>query len=90
MKIIYGRFKLHVQVKLLYQALQSNSVHNYYSTLITMRYRKIFPAIYLNYHYIHPLIAPTSNPLTMNRYKNRAIKITGIIIRMIITDMYHH
>ena len=42
MKIIYGRFKLHVQVKLLYKALQSNSVHNYYSTLITMRYRKIF------------------------------------------------
>jgi len=41
-KIIYGRFKHHVQVKLLYQALQSNSVHNYYSTLITIRYRKIF------------------------------------------------
>ena len=90
MKIINGRFKHHVQVKLLYQALQSNSVHNYYSTLITMRYRNIFPAIYLNYHYIHPLIAPTSNPLTMNRYKNRAIMITGIIIKMIITDMYHH
>ena len=90
MKIIYGRFKLHVQVKLLYQALQSNSVHNYYSTLITMRYRKIFRQSLWNYHYIHPLIAPTSNPLTMNRYKNRAIKITGIIIRMIITDMYHH
>ena len=81
MKIIYGRFKLHVQVKLIYKALQSNAVHKFYSTLIT---------ISLNYHYIHPLIAPTSNPLTMNRYKNRAIKITGIIIRMIITDMYHH
>ena len=42
MKIIYGIFKLHVQVKLIYKALQSNAVHNYYSTLITMRYRKIF------------------------------------------------